>query len=137
MYLHKEGKIAEYTIDYADHTGAYYNITHRPDTRIWFGNRVWVPAEQNYIEGYFEQRDEALQAAMNYHEEEGCKLYLELYPAPEKGEWAWIAQDCNGWWYGYAERPFTSADFWFAPKSVSKNTIVQMPINPFWRKTLR
>ncbi len=85
----------------------------------------------------FMTKEKALKAAMDYHEEEGCKLYLELYPAPEKGEWDWIAQDCNGHWYGYGAKPIAKFDGW-ANQSLSSHGIIhKSPPNPFWRKTLR
>jgi len=73
---------------------------------------------------------------MDYHEEEGCKAYLELYPAPEK-KWGctWVAQDCSGHWYGYWQKP-TAGNVCWDTKIKSKLICESLP-NPFWRKTLR
>jgi hypothetical protein len=81
----------------------------------------------------------ALQQVMDYHEEEGCKAYLELYPAPEKGEWAWIAQDSSGHWFGFDIKPDInqSAAIWGNPVTKLRNLLIISPPNPFWRKTLR
>lgn len=83
-------------------------------------------------------KEEAYNAAMDYHETEGCALYLELYPAPEKGEWAWIAQDYSGSWWGYGVKPIIREfeSVWTAGP-ISECPILQSPPNPFWRKTLR
>ena len=81
-------------------------------------------------------KKEALNAAMDYHETEGCKLYLELYPAPEKNGWSYIAQDASGKWYGYDYRPNPSISSWFAEEG-EEFPMIQSPPNPFWRKTLQ
>ena len=131
MYLHKEGKIAEYQM-----------------AGTVSGFEIWVTQTPGFLEelslgpgwsgdDWLGDRDEALRAAIDYHETEGCALYLELYPAPEKGEWAWIAQDCNGHWYGYAAKPIAKFDGW-ANQSLGPHGIIhRSPPNPFWRKTLR
>lgn len=84
-------------------------------------------------------KEEAYNAAMDYHETEGCALYLELYPAPEKGEWAWIAQDADGDWCGYDLKPLLRKDQWeaSATKANAWDRVSQSPPNPFWRKTLQ
>jgi len=85
---------------------------------------------------YLESKEEALQAAVDYHETEGCALYLELHPAPEKGDYLFVAQDSDGEWCGFYEKPFTRGQTW--DDSVdSYNFIQSSPPNPFWRKTLR
>ncbi len=81
--------------------------------------------------------EEALECAMDYHETEGCALYLELYPAPEKGDWAFIAQDADGEWCGYDHKPDLKEDAWVERTSLDWHHICKSPPNPFWRKTLR
>lgn len=136
IYLHKEGKVAEYKM-----------------AGIVSGFEIWaiqVKAPGFYEEltigpGYlsddwFSNRDEALQAAMDYHETEGCALYLGLYPAPEKGGWKWIAQDYDGEWVGFNTKPNAGHVMWVVdpePVVAMHNHISQSPPNPFWRKTLR
>lgn len=91
----------------------------------------------DYLGGIeFESKEEAYTAAMNYHETEGCKLYLELYPAPEKNGWSYIAQNASGKWYGYDYRPNPSISSWFAEEG-EEFPMIQSPPNPFWRKTLQ
>ena len=84
--------------------------------------------------------EEALECAIDYHETEGCALYLELYPAPEKGDWAFIAQDYSGKWWGYKAKPVIreAESVWTELGcKMSEYHISQSPPNPFWRKTLR
>ena len=130
IYVHKEGKVAEYTPT----EDGYLNLTKRPDGEVWFENKIYLLS--NMPENWFNYKEEALQAAMDYHEAEGCALYLELYPAPEKGDYLFIAQDSDGEWCGFYEKPFTRGQTW--DDSVdSYNFIQSSPPNPFWRKTLR
>ena len=133
MYLMKEGKVAEYTPRPADKNGVYFDLTLRPKSKVWlFDNSEWCPAGAK-IPDSFGAREEALQAAMDYHETEGCALYLELYPAPDKGEWDWVAQDSDGSWYKYKEKPILKELAWEG----TWKPLIQSPPNPFWRKTLR
>lgn len=129
MYLHKEGKIAEYQIGSIDE-----DVLWRVDNSSGFNIQI-----DQFENGLYVTREEALQAAMDYHETEGCALYLELYPAPEKGEWAFIAQDPDGDWCGYDLKPLLRKDQWeaSAAKANGWDRISQSPPNPFWRKTLR
>ena len=87
-------------------------------------------------ETLFESKEEAYRAAMDYHETEGCALYLELYPAPEKGEYTFIAQDMDGEWCGFYEKPSSRNTTW-ADDACTYDVIKKSPPNPFWRKTLR
>jgi hypothetical protein len=82
-------------------------------------------------------KEKAMECAMDYHETEGCKVYLELYPAPEKGEWNWLAQDGDGCWYGYKLKPIAGHNSWATQDLSSYKLICESPPNPFWRKTLR
>jgi hypothetical protein len=131
MYLHKEGKIAEYQM-----------------AGTVSGFEIWVTQTPGFLEelslgpgwsgdDWLGDRDEALRAAIDYHETEGCALYLELYPAPEKGEWNWLAQDGDGCWYGYRSQPVAGHNSWAAQDLSSYKLICESPSNPFWRKTLR
>ena len=131
IYVHKEGKVAEYTPT----EDGYLNLTKRPDGEVWFENKIYLLS--NMPENWFNYKEEALQAAMDYHETEGCALYLELYPAPEKGEWAFIAQDADGEWCGYDHKPDLKEDAWVERTSLDWHHICKSPPNPFWRKTLR
>lgn len=131
MYLHKEGKVAEYA---HSKDKFYYDIVDRPDGLIRFDNVIFDDKSQ-VIPGWYSDKAEALQAAMDYHETEGCKLYLELYPAPDKGEWNWIAQDASGHWYGYFDKPTAGNVCWAV--FIKNKFICESPPNPFWRKTLR
>ena len=88
-------------------------------------------------EELFQSKKEALQAAMDYHETEGCALYLELYPAPEKGEYGFIAQDADGEWCGDDRKPDLKEDAWVERTSLDWHHICKSPPNPFWRKTLQ
>lgn len=127
MYLHKEGKIAEYQMS----DGVWF-LKNKRFEYLLFPKR----ADEEEL---FQSKKEALQAAMDYHETEGCALYLELYPAPEKGEWAWIAQDADGDWCGYDLKPLLRKDQWeaSATKANAWDRVSQSPPNPFWRKTLQ
>lgn len=118
MYLHKNGKVAEYQEGI---NGFFWLV----------GNSSGFPIHLS--------KEEIYQSAIDYHEEEGCKAYLELYPAPEKGNWAFIAQDADGDWCGYDLKPLMRKDQWeaSAAKSNGWDRISQSPPNPFWRKTLR
>lgn len=134
MFLHKEGKIAEY--QRSEH--GYFDLVDRPDGYIWFDNQIYHPV--SVPPDSYALKEEAYAAAMDYHETEGCKLYLELYPAPEKGEWDWVAQDSDGKWWGYRYGkpkldPFKSV--WYTNGSMGDYQIKKSPPNPFWRKTLR
>lgn len=130
MYLHKEGKIAEYT---PTKDKFWYELVEP----LGCGFLKSMYFNPNLPDGCFKPRDEALQAAMDYHETEGCKLYLELYPAPEKGEYAWIAQDADGEWNGYDHKPDLIEDAWIEKSSRDWHHIRKSPPNPFWRKTLQ
>jgi len=109
---------------------------------LWdFVNNKPFPFDSSGIKAlngaYLESKEEALLAAMDYHETEGCALYLELYPAPEKGEYAFIAQDADGEWCGYDHKPDLKEDAWVERASLDWHHICKSPPNPFWRKTLR
>lgn len=67
IYVHKEGKVAEYTPT----EDGYLNLTKRPDGEVWFENKIYLLS--NMPENWFNYKEEALQAAMDYHETEGCK----------------------------------------------------------------
>lgn len=138
MYLHKEGRIAEYAIGNPGLYGQYYYLVDRPIGDSWFSNEAYVPDGQEFPDWY-ESKEDAYNAAMDYHETEGCKLYLELYPAPEKGEWDWIAQDENGLWWAYRVKPSCNGrvSSWGSYGEMSESPIFGSPPNPFWRKTLR
>ena len=131
MYLHKEGKIAEYKAV----GDGYFDLIGRPDGQIWFDNQLYHPASKP-SNGYA-SKTEAYLDAMGYHETEGCALYLELHPAPEKGEYAFIAQDADGEWCGYDHKPDLKEDAWVERTSLDWHHICKSPPNPFWRKTLR
>lgn len=131
MYLHKEGKIAEYQAV----GGGYFDLIGRPDGQIWFDNQLYYPASKP-PNGYI-SKTEAYLAAMDYHETEGCALYLELYPAPEKGGWGWIAQYSDGDWYGFNSKPNAYKYRWDSTDYILPKFIQSSPPNPFWRKTLR
>ena len=130
IYVHKEGKVAEYTPT----EDGYLNLTKRPDGEVWFENKIYLLS--NMPENWFNYKEEALQAAMDYHETEGCALYLELYPAPEKGGYTFIAQDMDGEWCGFYEKPSSRNTTW-ADDACTYDVIKKSPPNPFWRKTLR
>ena len=130
IYVHKEGKVAEYTPT----EDGYLNLTKRPDGEVWFENKIYLLS--NMPENWFNYKEEALQAAMDYHEAEGCKLYLELHPAPEKGGYTFIAQDMDGEWCGFYEKPSSRNTTW-ADDACTYDVIKKSPPNPFWRKTLR
>ena len=127
MYLHKEGKVAEYLMS----DGVWF-LKNKRFEYLFFPKR----ADEEEL---FESKEEAYLAAMDYHETEGCALYLELYPAPEKGDWAWIAQDYIGKWWGYSEEPYHEGNHtsWGSTGRMSEYYISQSPPNLFWRKTLR
>jgi hypothetical protein len=127
MYLHKEGKIAEYL------------PSSMESNLLWVvGDSVGLPEMVDCFNGNLhESKDSARKAAMDYHEEEGCKLYLELYPAPERSEWSWLAQDGDGCWYGYKSQPVAGHNSWATQDLSSYKLIRESPPNPFWRKTLR
>jgi len=129
MYLHKEGKVAEY----APTKDKFWYELMEP---LGYGFLKSMYFNPDLPDGCFKPRDEVLQDAMDYHETEGCALYLELYPAPEKGDYLFVAQDSDGEWCGFYEKPFTRGQTW--DDSVdSYNFIQSSPPNPFWRKTLR
>ena len=134
MYLHKEGKIAEYKNIGRAGTCSRYQIKGTGSSGFPFD---LVMYDSDKEPKRYETRDEALQAAMDYHETEGCALYLELYPAPEKGEWNWLAQDGDGCWYGYKSKPIAGHNSWTNQDLSSYRLICESPSNPFWRKTLR
>lgn len=137
MYLMKEGKVAEYTPRPADKNGVYFDLTLRPKSKVWlFDNSEWCPTGAR-IPDSFDVREDALKAAMDYHETEGCALYLEIYPAPEKVQEGFIAQDADGKWWGYVNWPVCYGDHWADPKSNEWVLLQESPPNPFWRKTLR
>jgi len=129
VYLHEKGKIAEYKM-----------IGTVSGFEIWVTQTPGFP-EELYIgpgwsdDNWLESLNEALQVAMDYHETEGCALYLELYPAPEKGEYHFIAQDADGAWNGYTNPPRADEDEW--KSNYAWFFIEKSPPNPFWRKTLR
>ena len=125
MYLHKEGKVAEYLMS----DGVWF-LKNKRFEYLFFPKR----ADEEEL---FESKEEAYLAAMDYHETEGCALYLELHPAPEKGEWAFIAQDADGEWCGYDHKPDLKEDAWVERTSLDWHHICKSPPNPFWRKTLR
>ena len=125
MYLHNEGKVAEYLMS----DGVWF-LKNKRFEYLFFPKR----ADEEEL---FESKEEAYLAAMDYHETEGCALYLELYPAPEKGEWAFIAQDADGEWCGYDHKPDLKEDAWVERTSLDWHHICKSPPNPFWRKTLR
>lgn len=128
MYLHKEGKVAEYLMS----DGVWF-LKNKRFEYLFFPKR----ADEEEL---FESKEEAYLAAMDYHETEGCALYLELYPAPEKGDWAFIAQDYSGKWWGYKAKPVIreAESVWTELGcKMSEYHISQSPPNPFWRKTLR
>ena len=125
MYLHKEGKVAEYLMS----DGVWF-LKNKRFEYLFFPKR----ADEEEL---FESKEEAYLAAMDYHETEGCALYLELYPAPEKCEWAFIAQDADGEWCGYDHKPDLKEDAWVERTSLDWHHICKSPPNPFWRKTLR
>lgn len=126
MYLVKEGMWAEYQM----RDGAYL-LQNRKYEYLYFPKTA-------DLENLFESKEEALQAAMDYHEEEGCKLYLELYPAPEKGDWDWIFQDATGEWYGCEHQPILRGNSWYVTNKHENDHefLKNSPPNPFWRKTL-
>ena len=129
MYLHKEGKVAEYT---PTKDKFWYELVEP----LGYGFLKSMYFNPDLPGGCFKSRDEALQAAMDYHEAEGCKLYLELYPAPEKDGWNYIAQNASGKWYGYDCKPNPSISSWFAEEG-EESPMIQSTPNPFWRKTLQ
>lgn len=116
MYLHKEGKVAEYQ----EGVNGFFWLV---------GNSSGFPIHLS--------KEEIYQSAIDYHETEGCKSYLELYPAPDKGEYAWIAQDADGEWCGYDHKPDLKEDAWVEKTSLDWHHIRKSPPNPFWRKTLQ
>lgn len=124
MFLHKEGKVAEY-----QHGSIDGDMLWRVSGSSGFDLNVSV------YDDSLMTKEEAYAAAMDYHEIEGCKLYLELYPAPEKGEWDWIAQDASGHWYGYFDKPTAGNVCWAV--FIKNKFICESPPNPFWRKTLQ
>ena len=125
MYLRKEGKVAEYLMS----DGVWF-LKNKRFEYLFFSKR----ADEEEL---FESKEEAYLAAMDYHETEGCALYLELYQAPEKGEWNWLAQDGDGCWYGYKSKPVAGHNSWATQDLSSYKLICESPSNPFWRKTLR
>jgi hypothetical protein len=135
MYLHKEGKIAEYDYPKTNERGVRWELNSKSP---WADKFVFAP-DNIRVPDWYESKEEAYKAAIDYHEEAGCKLYLELYPAPEKGDWAWVAQDCNGDWYGYELVPTQGKNSWGLGIGVlhKYKFICTSPPNPFWRKTLR
>lgn len=123
MWLCRNGKTAEYS-------EAVDGIHYLKDDGFLFPRIVFAGHDKLY-----ETREESIIRALDDLEQEGCNLYLELHPAPEKGEYAFIAQDPDGEWCGFYEKPTLYDSFWgdgglyyFIQKS---------PRNPFWRKTLR
>ena len=111
---------------------------------LWdFVNNKPFPFDSSGIKAlngtYLESKEEALQAAVDYHETEGCALYLELHPAPEKGDWAWIAQDSSGHWFGFQTEPILNQQGGMWSRGVGRLSacLLNSPPNPFWRKTLR
>ncbi len=133
MYLHKEGRIAEYKM-----TGTVSGFKAWETQKPGFQKELTI-GPGVLVQDSYESKEDALQAAMDYHEEEGCKLYLELYPAPDKGEWDWIAQDYDGEWNGFNVKPRAGNVMWRVdpePTVPSHNHICESPPNPFWRKTL-
>ena len=125
MYLHKEGKVAEYLMS----DGVWF-LKNKRFEYLFFPKR----ADEEEL---FAAKEEAYNVAMDYHETEGCALYLELYPAPEKGEYGFIAQDADGEWCGYDHKPDLKEDSWVERTSLDWHHICKSPPNPFWRKTLR
>ena len=130
IYVHKDGKVAEYTPS----GDGYFNLAKRPDFDVWFENKLYRLG--TLPNGWYESKEEAYKAAIDYHEEGGCKAYLELYPAPEKDGWNYIAQNANGKWHGYECKPDSSIYCWFTDEG-EEFPMIQSPANPFWRKTLR
>jgi len=89
---------------------------------------------------YYSLEEQAYEAALDYHADQGLKAYLKLYPPPEKGEWDWISQNANGKWYGWqGVKPTLVIDKWVAlcSSDYEWGLLQESPINPFWRKTLR
>ena len=125
MYLHKEGKVAEYLMS----DGVWF-LKNKKYEYLFFPKRTDK-------EGLFESKEEAYLAAMDYHETEGCALYLELYPAPEKGDYKYIAQDGMGDWYGFESQPNAYKYRWDSTDYIYPKFIQSSPPNLFWRKTLR
>ena len=124
MYLHKEGQIAEYLMS----DGVWF-LKNKRFEYLFFPKR----ADEEEL---FAAKEEAYNVAMDYHETEGCALYLELYPAPEKKYGCtWIAQDCGGQWWGYWQIPLAGNTCWST--NIKSRFICESPPNPFWRKTLR
>lgn len=135
VWIHVNGNVAEYTSVDPGASGQYYDSTGRiHGDNVWFSGQEYC---ENGVElpNWYDTKEEALQAAMDYHETEGCALYLELYPAPEKGEWAFIAQDNDGEWFGFTGEPKSRSGHWAF--GIEFNRIGSNPPNPFWRKTLR
>lgn len=129
MYLHKEGKVAEY-----QHVDTDEDVLWRVSGPSGFDLNI------SMYDDSLKTKEEAYLTAMDYHETEGCALYLELYPAPEKGRWKWIAQDYDGEWVGFNTKPRAGHVIWVVypePVVAMHNHISQSPPNPFWRKTLR
>ena len=140
VWIHINGNVAEYTSAEPSSSGQYYDLTGRiHGDNVWFSGQEYC---ENGVElqNWHGTKEEAIQAAMDYHETEGCALYLELYPAPEKGDWAFIAQDYSGKWWGYKDKPVIreAETVWTESRfQMSEGHISQSPPNPFWRKTLR
>lgn len=137
VWIHIKGNVAEYTATERGTSGQYYDLTARlSGDDVWFSGREYREDSVKFP-NWYDSKEEALQAAMDYHETEGCKLYLELYPAPEK-KWNWVAQDSNGRWFGYDEKPVAGATSWETNRLSRTYTFIsQSPPNPFWRKTLQ
>lgn len=136
MFIHVNGKVAEYAKSERSSSGQYFSLINRPSGDVWFSNEEYMPNGANFP-NWYESKEEAYKAAMDYHETEGCALYLELYPAPDKGEWNWIAQDAAGDWYGFNSKPNAYKYRWDSSDHTTPRFIHQSPPNPFWRKTLR
>lgn len=139
IWIHINGNVAEYTEAERGSSGQYYDLTARIH-----GNDVWFSNQEYREDGvkfpnWYDTKLEALQAAIDYHETEGCNAYRELYPAPEKGEWDWIAQDENGLWWAYRVKPSCNGRIssWGSYGEMSESPILESPPNPFWRKTLQ
>lgn len=136
VWIHIKGNVAEYTASERGTSGQYYDLTARlSGDDVWFSNKEYCENGMEFP-NWYETKNEALEAAMDYHESEGCKAYLELYPAPDKGGWNYIAQNASGKWYGYDYKPNPSISSWFAEEG-EEFPMIQSPPNPFWRKTLR
>lgn len=139
IWIHIKGNVAEYTAAERGASGQYFDLTTRlSGDGVWFSNQEYCEDGVEFP-NWHRTKEEAIQAAMDYHETEGCKAYLELYPAPDKGQWSWIFQDANGEWYGCEHQPvLRNNHWWVANKDKNDHLFLKIsPPNPFWRKTLR